>query len=106
MTASGPDQTSRRSPDLSGAWLHRRRTMPLLIGSTIPAACTPEFASQVGVDDVLAANGWIQPLPVECIAFHDPGIVGFMFEVARVTQEERQIDVLVRQHPDGPIVLV
>jgi hypothetical protein len=61
-----------------------------------------ELACEIRVDDVLAANGLVKPLPVEHVAFDYSGIPGRICELARVTQEERQFDVLIGQHVDGP----
>lgn len=48
-----------------------------------------QVARQVRVDDVLAADGWIELLLVQGIAFHDPGICGWIGELARITQQQR-----------------
>src|SRR5918992_3951061 len=52
-----------------------------------------EVASEIRVDDVLAANGRIELLPVKYVAFHYSGSLGRICELARVTHEERQFDV-------------
>jgi hypothetical protein len=43
----------------------------------------------------VAADGRVQLLPVEHVACHQPGTPGRTCELADVTQEERQFDVLV-----------